>query len=182
MVELLTGFEREYIFLGNNGGACSGCAPTLDAARNRLIAIDTGEHRTASNGKRSSRSPRTVLQEVGVVGDRFLRLLPERRPQSQAKVFDLRGQVVARRRAARAWARPAVSAAPAKTKRRFTRSPASPSPPTIYRYDMADGRKQRSFASRRSISNPADYETKQVFYTSKDGTRVPMFITLQERT
>jgi prolyl oligopeptidase len=25
--------------------------------------------------------------------------------------------------------------------------------------------------------NPADYETHQVFYNSKDGTRIPMFIT-----
>ena len=35
---------------------------------------------------------------------------------------------------------------------------------------------RRSFARARSGSIPADYETKQVFYPSKDGTRVPMFI------
>jgi len=29
--------------------------------------------------------------------------------------------------------------------------------------------------------NPANYETKQVFYSSKDGTQVPMFITYKKR-
>jgi prolyl oligopeptidase len=51
------------------------------------------------------------------------------------------------------------------------------SPPTIYKYDIAT-RKSSVF---RTVDipgfNPADYETKEVFYNSKDGTRVPMFIT-----
>jgi prolyl oligopeptidase len=50
-------------------------------------------------------------------------------------------------------------------------------PPTVYRYDFAS-RQSTAFnpASRKSPFDPAPYETKQVFYTSKDGTRVPMFI------
>ena len=39
------------------------------------------------------------------------------------------------------------------------------------------GESTRLSRSRKSISIPTTYETKQVFYTSKDGTRVPMFIT-----
>ena len=39
----------------------------------------------------------------------------------------------------------------------------------------------RSSASRKLKFNPSPYETKQVFYKSKDGTRVPMFIWSQER-
>jgi prolyl oligopeptidase len=49
-------------------------------------------------------------------------------------------------------------------------------PSTIYRYDMTTG-KSTIFDSRKVDFNPADFETKQVFYTSKDGTKVPMFIT-----
>lgn len=49
-------------------------------------------------------------------------------------------------------------------------------PPTIYSYDIATKKstlfRQPEIAGFKS----ADYETKQVFYTSKDGTRVPMFI------
>ena len=49
-------------------------------------------------------------------------------------------------------------------------------PPTIYRYDMRTG-KSEIFRQAKVDFNPADYEVKQAFYTSKDGTRVPMFIT-----
>jgi prolyl oligopeptidase len=48
-------------------------------------------------------------------------------------------------------------------------------PPTIYKYDIATG-KSTIFRKPEVSFNPADYETKQVFYPSKDGTRVPMFI------
>ena len=40
-----------------------------------------------------------------------------------------------------------------------------------------EGRRSRRSASRRSSFDPAPYVTEQVFYASKDGTRVPMFIT-----
>ncbi len=49
-------------------------------------------------------------------------------------------------------------------------------PPTIYRYDAATGR-STVFKAPKTPFNAADYEVKQVFFTSKDGTRVPMFVT-----
>ena len=48
-------------------------------------------------------------------------------------------------------------------------------PNTIYRYDVADNTTSVLFKPVLHF-NPAPYETKQVFYPSKDGTMVPMFI------
>jgi len=49
-------------------------------------------------------------------------------------------------------------------------------PPTIYKYDIAT--KKSSVFRSPEIANfdPAKYETKQVFYKSKDGTKIPMFL------
>jgi prolyl oligopeptidase len=53
-------------------------------------------------------------------------------------------------------------------------------PPTIFKYDIPT-KKSTVF---RTVDIPgfkaADYEVKQVFYNSKDGTRVPMFITYKK--
>ncbi len=48
-------------------------------------------------------------------------------------------------------------------------------PLTIYHYDVKTG-KNEVFARPKMPFNSEDYEVKQVFYASKDGTRVPMFI------
>jgi len=49
-------------------------------------------------------------------------------------------------------------------------------PPTIYKYDIAS-RKSTVFRDTKIPGyNPALYETKQVFYPSKDGTKIPMFL------
>jgi len=49
-------------------------------------------------------------------------------------------------------------------------------PPTIFSYDIASG-VSTLFRKTETAFNSEAYETKQVFFTSKDGTRVPMFIT-----
>jgi prolyl oligopeptidase len=48
-------------------------------------------------------------------------------------------------------------------------------PPTIYRYDVATG-KQTVWAELKVPIDSAKYEVKQIWYASKDGTRVPMFL------
>ncbi len=48
-------------------------------------------------------------------------------------------------------------------------------PSTIFKYDISSG-KSVEYEKPKVDFNPEAYETKQVFYTSKDGTKVPMFI------
>ena len=48
-------------------------------------------------------------------------------------------------------------------------------PTAIYRYDSATGR-TAPFAEPRVSFNPRDFTVRQVFFTSRDGTRVPMFL------
>jgi prolyl oligopeptidase len=48
--------------------------------------------------------------------------------------------------------------------------------PAIYRYDIATRRSTLFRAPEIPGFKSAEYETKQLFYTSKDGTRVPMFV------
>jgi len=54
------------------------------------------------------------------------------------------------------------------------------SPPTIYKYDIAP----KTSSVFRTVDIPGfnanDYEVKEVFYNSKDGTRVPMFLTYKK--
>ena len=52
-------------------------------------------------------------------------------------------------------------------------------PTTVYRYDLDKGART-TFHAPKVPFDPSPYETKQVFYESKDGTRIPMFITAKK--
>ena len=52
-------------------------------------------------------------------------------------------------------------------------------PPAIYHYDVATG-KTEVFAKPQVPFASDEYEVSQVFYTSKDGTRMPMFISAKK--
>jgi prolyl oligopeptidase len=52
-------------------------------------------------------------------------------------------------------------------------------PPTIFKYNLATG--TSTVYKKAGVQfDPSKYESKQVFYTSKDGTRVPMIITYKK--
>jgi len=50
------------------------------------------------------------------------------------------------------------------------------SPTTVYHYNVSEN-KLKTFAESQLEMDISAYETKQIFYTSKDGTKVPMFLT-----
>jgi prolyl oligopeptidase len=54
-------------------------------------------------------------------------------------------------------------------------------PPTIYKMDIATG-KADIYKQSKVQFKPEDYESKQVFYHSKDGTKIPMIITYKKGT
>jgi prolyl oligopeptidase len=54
-------------------------------------------------------------------------------------------------------------------------------PATVYRYDLASSALE-SFYPPQSPFDASKYETRALFYLSKDGTRVPMFVTLRKGT
>src|SRR5262245_57188416 len=61
----------------------------------------------------------------------------------------------------------------------FYSSSSFATPPTIYRYDLITG--DSKLWKRADVKcNPDDYEVKQVFVPSKDGTKVPMFLTYRK--
>ena len=52
-------------------------------------------------------------------------------------------------------------------------------PTSVYRYDVATASNHVFFKPQLPF-DPSQYETRQVFYRSKDGTRIPMFITARK--
>ncbi|GGF17082.1 prolyl oligopeptidase family serine peptidase [Hymenobacter cavernae] len=52
-------------------------------------------------------------------------------------------------------------------------------PPTIFKYDLATG-KSTVFKKPNVQFDPTKFESKQVFYNSKDGTKIPMIITYKK--
>ena len=172
VVEMLTDFDANYSFLGNEG-------PLLwlytdqGAPRGRVIAVDT-RNPARANWKVLIEEAAETLSAVNLVGNHFIAsYLKDAR--SQVKVFDLTGKFV------REVTLPGLGTAAGFAGRRadgetFYSFAGFTTPTRIYRYDIAGG-KSELYRSPKLLFDPSKYTTEQVFYASKDGTRVPMFLT-----
>jgi prolyl oligopeptidase len=172
VVELIREFEADFTFIDHDGPVFW-FRTDLDAPRARVVAIDLRRPQREHWREVIPQSEAT-LKSVSAVGGRFIAsYLKDAR--SVVKVFELDG------RFAGDVELPGVGSAggfggkraEAETFYSFT---SFTTPGTVYRYDVAGGR-STVFRAPQVDFDPADFETRQVFYHSKDGTRVPMFIT-----
>lgn len=172
VVELIKEWEAEFDFIDNDG-TTFWFRTDLDAPRYRVIAVDiTKPEKT--NWKEIIPQTADVLQGIGAVGQKFAaNYLKD--AHTQVKIYDLTGKAV------RDVELPGVGSAGGFGGRReenetFYSYTSFTDPGTIYRYEMDSG-KSSVYRQAKVDFNPADYESRQIFYKSKDGTKVPMFIT-----
>ncbi|MGA7932307.1 MAG: prolyl oligopeptidase family serine peptidase [Kovacikia sp.] len=171
VVELINTFEAEYSFIDNEGDRFW-FQTNLDAPRRRVIAIDIKQPER-SNWQEVIPQADETLEGIGVLNHQFVATYLKD-AYSQVKIFDLKGQFL------RPVALPGIGSVGGFGGKRWNTETfyiftSFTTPPTIYRYDMVTG-ESTLFRQAQVDFNPEDYETRQVFYHSKDGTRVPMFI------
>jgi len=171
VVELISRFEANYQFIGNDG-------PTFwfltdrEAPRARVIAIDT-----AQVGIPVLRTviPETehTLTQVTAVGEFFVANYLAN-AHTRVKIIARDGSRI------REVELPGIGTASG-----FSGRPGDPEtffdftaftmPSTVFRYDVSSGAITEMFRPELKF-DPDQFETRQVFYSSKDGTQVSMFI------
>ncbi|UCE58475.1 MAG: S9 family peptidase [Phycisphaerales bacterium] len=169
--ELITGFDAKYTFVDNDG-------PTFwlwtnsAAPRGRVIAIDTTKPER-DNWREVIPEARATLRKVTTVGDHFVASYLED-ARSRIRIHDLSG------RFDRELPLPSMGTASGFWGERgdqetFYKHSSYIAPDTIYRLNIGTGASE-VFRKPDVAFDPSDYVTTQVFYKSKDGTRVPMFL------
>jgi prolyl oligopeptidase len=175
IVRLLDAFDAGYEFVGNDGPVFY-FATDLDAPRKRVIAIDTRKpDRTAWREVIPQRAD--VLEGVQIIHDTFVaRYLHD--AHSVLELIALDGKPAGE------VALPAIGSIVQVSGERhdaemFYAFTSFLYPTTIFRHDFTTGRTS-VFKAPEIAFDPSGYETVQVFYRSKDGTRVPMFLTYRK--
>ena len=172
VVELISEFEANYSFIDNDG-PLFWFRTDLDAPRGRVIALDINNP-ARENWHEVIPQAAETLEGIGLLNNQFVaEYLKDAR--SSIKIFNLDGSFV------REVELPGIGSAGGFGGKRYDTETfysftSFTTPATIYRYDMVSG-ESTIFRQPNVDFNPDEYETKQVFYSSKDGTQVPMFIT-----
>ena len=175
VVKLLDDFDAHYDFIDNDGPVFW-FQTDLDASRGRIIAIDT-RHPQRASWKTLVAEGADKLESAHAVDNSFL-LEYLKDARAEVRVHDLSGKFL------RNVDLPGIGTAAGfggkrTDKETFYSFTSFIAPATIYRYDPAAGKSQ-IFKQPTVDFDSSRYETKQVFYKSKDGTRVPMFITARK--
>ena len=171
VIELLADADASYDFIGNNDGVFY-FRTDLDAPRHRIIAIDVAKPERSA-WKEIIPQSKDLLQEASMVGGKLVvEYLKD--AKSAVSVYDPAGTKV------RDVELPGIGSAAGfqgreKDKQTYYNFTGFTDPGAIYRYDLETG--TSTLWKRPKVAfDSAAYETKQVFATSKDGTKVPLFI------
>jgi prolyl oligopeptidase len=172
VLELLRDADASYDFVGNDGDLFF-FRTDLKSPRHRVIAIDV-KNPARESWKEIIPESKDLLQGVTMVGGKlaceFLR-----DARSAITIYGLDGKKV------RDVELPGIGSAGGfegrkKDKETFYSFTSFTDPGAIYRYNLETGESKLWKRPKVGFAGAA-YETKQVFVPSKDGTKVPVFIT-----
>ncbi len=172
---LYGGNDAEYVPLGNVGDTII-MQTTANAPKRRIVSFvvtDTARthwHSVVPQGA-------NVIEASTLAGGRVVTQTLED-VKSRLRMYSTRGALV------RDIALPGIGAVGTMSARNdtpelFYSFASYLAPNTVYRYDFATNA-STPFQAPHVPFDASAYETRQVFYTSKDGTRVPMFITAKK--
>lgn len=168
---LLKGFENNYSVVDNTGDRIL-VLTDKDAPRYRLVSVDPANP-ASGNWKDVIPQSEDLLESASTCGGKlFATYLKDASTRMYAYAIDGSGKTEI--------TLPGIGSASGISGRKeyteaFYSFTSFTNPGEIYRYDLATG-KSEVFRKSEVKFNPADFETKQVFYPTKDGTKVPMFI------
>jgi prolyl oligopeptidase len=175
VVKLLDDFDAAYSFVGNNGSRFW-FQTDLQSPRGKIIEIDVTKP-ARENWKVLVPENKEALQSSTHVNHKFI-LNYLKDAYTQVRIYDVAGKLLNEVQL------PGIGSAEgfggkATSTETFYSFTGFTTPTTIYRYDTVSG-KSTVFRQPKVDFNPTAFETKQVFYESKDGTKVPMFITYKK--
>jgi prolyl oligopeptidase len=172
VVELINEFAASYSVIDNDGDTFW-LRTDLNAPRGKVIAIDLNRPDPAHWQEIISEAAET-LEGIGLLNNQFVaNYLQDAR--SLYLIYALDGTLV------REVELPGIGSVGGFAGKRYDQSTfftftSFTTPNTIYRYDLTTGERQL-FRQPQVDFDPEAYQTQQVFYPSKDGTKIPMFIT-----
>jgi prolyl oligopeptidase len=171
VVALIDNFDASYDFI-DNVGTTFYFSTDNKAPRSRIVGIDI-RHKAESSWKSVVPESDYSLKAANLVNNELVvNYLAD--AHSLVKVFSLKGKEL------HEVVLPGIGSASGFNGKRgdsetFYSFTSFTVPPTIFRYDLKSGA-SAVFRQPKVDFDPAAYETRQQFYTSRDGTRVPMFI------
>jgi prolyl oligopeptidase len=177
VVELFADEDARYDFIANDG-TVFWIQTDLSAPLGRVVAVDVSKF-TGGKPELTEVIPQSAetLQGVGLLDNKFV-VSYLKDAHTQVKIFALDGSLV---REVQFPLLGTVGGFGGKRRQRITYYSVTSyaTPGTIYRYDVRSGKSELFYSPKVKFS-PDDYTTEQVFYQSKDGTRIPMFISYRK--
>jgi len=151
---------------------------SVDAPRYRFVAIDSADPDRRSWVEILPEDPDAVLTAVDLTVNSRVIATYDRDAANHAYLYDPDGKFVEEIKL------PTFGSVTFSTSRKspevFYSFSSFTYPPTVYTYDSHRHRSELLHATVLNGFNPEDYITEQVFFPSKDSTRIPMFITYKK--
>lgn len=169
---IIEGYDYEYSVLGMNNDRL--LIVTNDNAPNyRLISVDP-KNTNRNNWKEILPEQENVLADVTVAGGKILAAY-NIDVLSHLYCYTIDGEKLYEVALPAQGTLQGISAKKKENEAFYTFTSFT-YPKTIYRLNVEDNTSELYYASEVDF-NPADYESEQIFFTSKDGTKVPMTVT-----